>query len=145
MVSFQKLYFPLIHGEASYHGVIAPEAWVEFLPKFPCSAVEEGATEVEVNLPTRVALAFVFLVEFIATLVVVSVPESGMLALGSIVTMDPAVVVVTIDVAFVFEITESVHHSTERHHTATEVTLVVDLVVPTRTWVVVSLFVLFAV
>lgn len=61
-----------------------------------------GSTEVEVNVPTRVALAaaFVFLGEFIATLVVVSVPEVGTLALGSIVTMDPAAVVVTIDVAF---------------------------------------------
>lgn len=61
-----------------------------------------GSTEVEVNVPTRVALAaaFVFLGEFIAALVVVSVPEVGTLALRSILTMDPAAVVVTIDVAF---------------------------------------------
>lgn len=65
---------------------------MEFLRKFPCSVVEKGATEVEVNITTRVALtaAFVFLGEVTTTLIVVCVPEIGMITIGSFVVMDPA-------------------------------------------------------
>lgn len=82
-VSLQKFYFPLVHGEVFCHGVVVLEAWVEFLPTFPCSSVEEGATEVEVEVPTRVVLAaaFVFLGKVKATLVFVSVSEIGTIAL----------------------------------------------------------------
>lgn len=74
---------------------------MEFLPKVvkvPCSVMEEGATEVEAEAPTRVVLtaALVTLGEVMATLVFVSAPELVTLAPESVVVPSCTRVVVSL-------------------------------------------------
>lgn len=103
--------------------------------------MEEGVTEVVI------AAAHVSLGEVTATLLTVSVPEVGTIVPGRVVVADPAAVVAAVDVEFIFETVESLRVVTPLGGVPVIATVVpvADLVVPTPTWVVASLFVLAAV